>query len=632
MNLSRQLLHQINDQGLSTNKRAQLRCQLAKQLEEAGNFEAAREAMGEFWQRVGEHPALEGLDQETAGEVLLRAGALTGWIGSTKQIEGSQEAAKDLITESLSIFSSLGNTEKLSAAQTDLAYCYWREGAFDEARVILQEALARLAHTESETRALALLRSGIVEGSAQRFHDALRIFTEAAPLIEKSSDLFLGGKFHHSFGTLLKKLGEAEQRLDYIDRAFIEFAAASFHFEQAGQPRHEACVENNLGFLFCTIGKLAEAHEHLDRAQMLLTRLKDDVHLAQVDETRARVMLAEGRVVEAEKTVGNAVRTLEKGDELSLLAEALTTQGVALARLHHAEKARAALNRAAEVAEQAGDPESAGVAALALIEELGQDFSSGDARATINRAEILLEKTQDMAIVKRLAKAALRALLALLAPPDWTNFFLRRVVERYEEHWIKLALQETGGLVTRAARLLGFKHHQSLISLINIRHKDLLETRSDVRKRRRHLIVHPKRAARKPADQVRNQTASQISILHVEDNAMVAKMVQDSLEFEGWQVETCADGNTAMEKIAGAAHYDLLLLDYELPGMNGVQLVQHARSLAHRRRTPIIILSATLDEEEARIAGADAFLRKPEDIAAVTETVAQLVKSVKEGS
>jgi tetratricopeptide (TPR) repeat protein len=293
MNLARQLLHQIADQSLSTNERAQLRCKLAKQLEEAGNYEAAREAMGELWQRVGERPALERLDQETAAEVLLRVGALTGWIGSTRQIEGSQEAAKDLITESISIFSSLANAEKLSAAQTDLAYCYWREGAFDEARVILQEALARLAYSESETRAVALLRSAVVEGSAQRFHDALRIFTEAAPLMGKSRDPNLRGKFHHSFGTLLKKLGEAEQRLDYIDRALIEFAAASFHFEQAGQPRHEACVENNLGFLFCTIGKWAEAHEHLDRAQALFTSLKDKVHLAQVDETRARIMLAE---------------------------------------------------------------------------------------------------------------------------------------------------------------------------------------------------------------------------------------------------------------------------------------------------------------------------------------------------
>src|SRR5205085_8690777 len=97
MNLANQLLHQIADPTLTASKRAQLRCQLAKELEEVGNYEGARAAMGELWQRVGERPALDDLDPTTAAEVLLRAGALTGFIGSAKQIEGAQEIAKDLI-------------------------------------------------------------------------------------------------------------------------------------------------------------------------------------------------------------------------------------------------------------------------------------------------------------------------------------------------------------------------------------------------------------------------------------------------------------------------------------------------------------------------------------------------------
>jgi DNA-binding response OmpR family regulator len=84
-----------------------------------------------------------------------------------------------------------------------------------------------------------------------------------------------------------------------------------------------------------------------------------------------------------------------------------------------------------------------------------------------------------------------------------------------------------------------------------------------------------------------------------------------------------------MKKIASHARYDLLLLDYELSGMNGIQLVQQARSLAHRRTIPILILSAVLDEASALTAGADALLRKPEDISAVAETVARLLRSAK---
>lgn len=110
---------------------------------------------------------------------------------------------------------------------------------------------------------------------------------------------------------------------------------------------------------------------------------------------------------------------------------------------------------------------------------------------------------------------------------------------------------------------------------------------------------------------------------------MVARIVQEKLELDGCEVEICADGTLALEKITSNTHYNLLLLDNELPGISGLQLVQHARGLAHHHRTPIIILSATLDDETARMAGADAFLRKPEDISAVGETVAKLLQSAK---
>lgn len=371
---------------------AQLHCQLASQLEDEGDYEAAREAMGELWQRLGERPLLNGLNEETKGAVLLRAGVLTGWIGSAKQVGGAQETAKNLISESIAIFEVLQERTRVAEAQIDLAYCYWREGAFDEGRVMLREALSRLTDSDIELKAKALVRSAIIEEAANRHNDALKIHTEAASLFLHIENHLLQGSFHNEFAIVLKNLGAAENRDDYIDRALIEYAAASYHFEQAGHMRYQACVENNLAMLFWKANRFADAHEHLDRAQMLFTRLKDTVHLAQVDETRARVMLNEGRVVEAEKTVRAAVRTLAKGDELSLLAEALTTHGVALARLLHPQEARSTLEQAIHIAQQAGDLQSAGLAALTIIEQLSEHLSNDELCTTVERAETLLEE------------------------------------------------------------------------------------------------------------------------------------------------------------------------------------------------------------------------------------------------
>jgi tetratricopeptide (TPR) repeat protein len=499
MNLTKELLQQIASPHLSLNERAELRCRLAKQLQESSNYEAAREALGDFWQLVGEQ--VEELEPRIRAEVLLRSGSITTALGSSETIPGNQEIAKDLLSESFTIFERLRDQEKMAEAEIEMAVCYWRSGAFDEARVMLQLALARLVDGNCDLKATALLRSAIVEGSSKRFYEALRIYGEAAPIVDKSANLILRGKFHHFFGTLLRKLGEAEHRLDYVDRALIEYAAASFYFEQVELTRHQACVENNLGFLFGYIGNFTEAHEHLDRAQMLFTGLKDDVHLAQVDETRARVMLAEGRLVEAEKTARAAVRTLEKGDEQSLLAESLTTHGIAQARLKHPEQAHATLERAINVAERAGDLESAGNAALVMVEELGTFLSNDDLKATVDRARELLANTQEFSTLKRLTACASRVLSLVHDRPglprsvDWTDFSLKRAVLHYEAHFIGLALDATGGVVTRAARLLGFNHHQSLLALLNGRHKNLRERNTPIVPRRRSIIrtPHPRR-------------------------------------------------------------------------------------------------------------------------------------------
>jgi tetratricopeptide (TPR) repeat protein len=326
-----QLLQKIADPNLNKDERALLRCQLAKRLEETGRYEAAREALGELWSCVGERPELGDLRLEIAATVLLRVGVLTGWLGSAHQIEGSQEVAKNLISESLEKFKQTGERKGAAEAQAELGYCYWREGAFDEARVLMKDALALLSDDDEELKAVILLRLALVEKVAYKTVDALQLLTEAAPLFSASDNNTLKGRFHNEYAQVLRKLGEAESRGQYIDRALIEYAAASYHFEQGGHTRYQACVENNLGFLFSNIGKYEEAHTHLDRAQALLTSLRDEVHLAQTDETRARVYLAEGKVVEAERVARAAVGVLERGGEQALLAEALTPQGVALA-------------------------------------------------------------------------------------------------------------------------------------------------------------------------------------------------------------------------------------------------------------------------------------------------------------
>jgi tetratricopeptide (TPR) repeat protein len=71
---------------------------------------------------------------------------------------------------------------------------------------------------------------------------------------------------------------------------------------------------------------------------------------SQVDDTRARTLLGEGRAADAERIIKQAIRTLERGGEQAVLAEALTTYGVVLARLGRHARSRELLDRAMQVA------------------------------------------------------------------------------------------------------------------------------------------------------------------------------------------------------------------------------------------------------------------------------------------
>jgi CheY-like chemotaxis protein len=626
MTLVNELFQQIADSSLTHEERARLRCRLAKELEDIGNYEGSRQAMGELWSQVGQPPVLDGLNLETAAEVLLRSGVLTGWIGSVRQIEGAQEAAKNLLSVSINKFETIQHEKKVAEAQTELGYCYWREGAFDEARVVLSEAISSFSDEDNDLKAVALLRLAMVEQVTFRLSDALTLLTRAAPYFEKSNNHTIKGRFHNEFGMVLKDLGAVEHRSDYLDRALIEYAAASYHFEQAGHRRYQACVENNLGFLFSTIGKFNEAHEHLDRAQALMTSLKDSVHLAQVDETRARVFLAEGRVGDAEKLARAAVGVLERGGEQSLLAEALTTQGTALARGGRFEQAGEVLLRAADLAEAAGDVEGAGQAALTLIEELGERLALQDLGASFERADALLAKSRHPGNRNRLyacARLVLSVVGVLPEPDTWEGFSFREAVRRYEGRLIEGALRDSEGVVTRAAQLLGLTR-QSLDSMLHRRHRRLLPLRTPAAPRRSSLMF------REPDEDVPTRD---VHILHAEDDALVASAVREVLRGEGWRVSTCADGPSALREIEGPEPYDLLIIDKQLPGADGLELVARARELPHRQHVPVIMLSASSDAaREARRAGASAFLRKPDDMHALTETIARLLaRKTKQG-
>jgi tetratricopeptide (TPR) repeat protein len=489
MTLADERLRELDNPALTADERALTRCSVAGDLTHAGQYEAAREALGGLWRGVGKKPEVDNLSPATAAEVLLRCRALTGWIGGVRNVQGSQEKAKDLLSEALRAFQSQGQHKKASEAQYELGMCYRRVGAYDEARVMLTEALTPLTDADTELKAKILIRLSAVELCENRLYEALSILKESEPVFTSGDDA-LKGRWHGHMGLVLIRLAGREGNADYSDRAIMEFTAAIYHYERAGHDRYCGSNLNNLGMLLYKLGRYGDAHEHLDRAQAIFTRLKDPGNLAQVDETRARVLVAERKYREADRIIAGVVQTFEQGGASAYLADALTVQGVCWARVGNFEASIKTISRAVSVAEQSGALVSAGLAAVTLIEEHGASsrLTLEEIHHAYLRADRLLKDSQDVEDVARL-RACARVVMRRLAGVqlDDKNFSLFSAVNEFEAKLIGQALDEAGGSVTRAAKLLGLRH-QTLAAILETRHKKLLSKRTPAEKRRRRII------------------------------------------------------------------------------------------------------------------------------------------------
>jgi CheY-like chemotaxis protein len=89
------------------------------------------------------------------------------------------------------------------------------------------------------------------------------------------------------------------------------------------------------------------------------------------------------------------------------------------------------------------------------------------------------------------------------------------------------------------------------------------------------------------------------------------------------------DDGYAVAYVESEEHFDLLLLDHDFRGLSGLKLTKRARRRPHRRETPIILISLEDLADEARRAGADAFLRKPNNL---VDTIRRLLAARREGA
>jgi two-component system, OmpR family, response regulator MprA len=126
--------------------------------------------------------------------------------------------------------------------------------------------------------------------------------------------------------------------------------------------------------------------------------------------------------------------------------------------------------------------------------------------------------------------------------------------------------------------------------------------------------------------------AAVMKILVVDDERAVRESLRRALELEGYQVELADDGEQALERVAGIAAPDAVILDVLMPGIDGLEVCRRLR--AESNGVPVLMLTARA-EVDSRVAGLDAgaddYLPKPFALAELLARLRALLRRAGNG-
>ncbi|NNF00817.1 MAG: tetratricopeptide repeat protein [Pyrinomonadaceae bacterium] len=441
------------------------------ELEDQGRTEDALQLLAPYWAGIGSDPSLDGLGEREQALLLFKIGSVCSALGSAHQVEDSQSEARSYLSQADRLFIKLRDSENASAAKNKIGVSYWRSGKLEEAEKFLERAVAGAMKLRNRTVALANL--AIVSSTKQDHYRAYQLCGMAIEeLGESELQLrFPSGICHMEYGLACKNIAKTlkgRQREEYFDKAILALDEGLYNFEQVNNLQCVVSTQNNLGYLFYSLGDYERALEYLERAYNLGHELGEKRLIADVSDTLARCFIKTRRYPDAIRFSGEAVSLLRNFEHSLQLSEALRNQAVAFARNGERARALEAFEEARGVANFVNSEIYASHADCLYLIEYFDEINPAERQKAVMVVSSSLIGSQDDEVIETLRVLYLK----LQTASRREEFSLDDALLDYERLLISEAVYEAEGNQTKAAKLLGISR-QRLKSRIDAKHPDL---------------------------------------------------------------------------------------------------------------------------------------------------------------
>lgn len=119
------------------------------------------------------------------------------------------------------------------------------------------------------------------------------------------------------------------------------------------------------------------------------------------------------------------------------------------------------------------------------------------------------------------------------------------------------------------------------------------------------------------------------NVLIIDDSVTIRSMVGIAFKNQGWDSESAKSGEEALEVIKGRKIFDFFVVDINMPGINGIELIKKMREKAAYKHTPMLVLTTESGDDlkqQGREVGASGWMVKPFKPEVMEAAVARLVK------